>query len=187
MDHLHLHRDGDRQGDAVAAEAAAAGNDARERDAGDPAGPDGNVRYDAPSVDEAPDADARETKIREHQIASLNIFDTLRANIGAMNGDAMRLAGWLQQSLEPLMSDGPLPLDQFAQAEPVLKALLRVFKQVDRFSEFELRARKTDQLPQATLRDLLSRTEIDWGSHKANISRSDTHCDSGGESDPIKM
>lgn len=146
-----------------------------------------NVRDTHPVEDGNGDHDPgdREAKIREYVMQSLRITDALRANVGLINSDLMSTAAALQQAVQAAMVGGPLSLEQLAEIEPALNILLRVVRQVDRFAQLEMRARKSEGGPcLAAVSTPVQLPNVDWDALKARHSGFDTQSLPGGQQEP---
>jgi hypothetical protein len=101
----------------------------------------------ASSVPAAPDADlqasiheARLSRLLDYQARSLSKPDPLEANLGSINSGLMRMAVWLDEAVAQALASGPPHVERLAHVSQAIETLLRVTRQVDRFTQIELRA-----------------------------------------------
>ena len=74
--------------------------------------------------------DARLSRILDYQASSLGKDDALQANLGSVNAGLMRIALWLEESIEQTMEIGQPNVERLA---PVLRAVdshLRLTRQI---------------------------------------------------------
>ncbi len=94
-----------------------------------------------PEVAEAASShDARLSRVLDYQACSLAKDNPLEANLGSINSGLMRVALWLDETIEEAMESGPLNVERLARILPAIDTHLRVTRQVDRFAQIELRA-----------------------------------------------
>ena len=84
--------------------------------------------------------DARLSRVLDYQTSSLQKEDALEANLGSINSGLMRVALWLDETIEQAMGSGPPNVERLARILPTIDTHLRVTRQVDRFAQIELRA-----------------------------------------------
>lgn len=84
--------------------------------------------------------DARLSRVLDYQASSLQKDDPLEANLGSINSGLMRVALWLDESIEQAMESGPPNVERLSRVLPAIDTHLRVTRQVDRFANIELRA-----------------------------------------------
>lgn len=84
--------------------------------------------------------DARLSRVLDHQANSLEKDDPLEANLGSINSGLMRVALWLDETIEQAMESGPPNVERLSRILPAIDTHLRVTRQVDRFAQIELRA-----------------------------------------------
>jgi len=84
--------------------------------------------------------EARLSRVRDYQAASLENENALEANLGSINGGLMRIALWLDETIERALESGPRTVERIQEVMPAIDAHLRVTRQVDRFAQVELRA-----------------------------------------------
>lgn len=84
--------------------------------------------------------DARLSRVLDYQVSSLAKHDPLEANLGSINSGLMRVALWLDETIEEAMESGPPNVERLARILPAIDTHLRVTRQVDRFAQIELRA-----------------------------------------------
>ena len=84
--------------------------------------------------------DARLSRVLDYQASSLEKEDALEANLGSLNSGLMRVALWLDETIEQAMDSGPPNIDRLQRILPAIDTHLRVTRQVDRFAQIELRA-----------------------------------------------
>ena len=84
--------------------------------------------------------DARLSRVLDYQASSLQKDDPLEANLGSINSGLMRLALWLDETIEQAMESGPPNVERLSRILPAIDTHLRVTRQVDRFANIELRA-----------------------------------------------
>ncbi len=93
--------------------------------------------------------DTHEVRVRrvlDYQANSLGKEDALEANLGSINSGLMRVALWLDETIEQAMESGPRTVERLQGLLPAIDTHLRVTRQVDRFAQTELRvaeSRKT--------------------------------------------
>lgn len=83
---------------------------------------------------------ARMSRVLDYQLSSLQKDDPLEANLGSINSGLMRVALWLDESIEHSMEIGPRNVERLSRILPAIEAHLRVTRQVDRYAQLELRA-----------------------------------------------
>ena len=84
--------------------------------------------------------DARLSRVLDYQVSALEKDDPLEANLGSINSGLMRVALWLDETIEQAMASGPPNVERLSRILPATDTLLRVARQVDRFANIELRA-----------------------------------------------
>jgi hypothetical protein len=84
-------------------------------------------------------ADSRTRRIMEYLRASLDQQDALRANLCAANADLMMIAYKLAAAIKSAMAGASPSLEAYEDLVPAIGNLLRIHKQVDRFSALETR------------------------------------------------
>jgi hypothetical protein len=84
--------------------------------------------------------DARLSRVLDYQASSLQKDDPLEASLGSINSGLMRVALWLDETIEQAMVSGPPNVERLARILPAIDTHLRVTRQVDRFANIELRA-----------------------------------------------
>ncbi len=84
--------------------------------------------------------DARLSRVLDYQASSLQKDDPLEANLGSINSGLMRVALWLDKTIERAMESGPPNVERLSHILPAIDTHLRVTRQVDRFANIELRA-----------------------------------------------
>lgn len=84
--------------------------------------------------------DARLSRVLDYQASSLEKDDPLAANLGSINSGLMRIALWIDQTIEQTMESGPPSVERLNQLLPAIETQLRLTRQVDRFAHIELRA-----------------------------------------------
>lgn len=111
--------------------------------------------------------DARLSRVLDYQASSLQKDDPLEANLGSINSGLMRVALWLDETIEQAMESGPPNVERLSRILPAIDTHLRVTRQVDRFAQIELRAvearkpKPTDDVRAALCLDATSTTGID--------------------------
>ena len=111
--------------------------------------------------------DARLSRVLDYQASSLQKDDPLEANLGSINSGLMRVALWLDETIEQAMESGPPNVERLSRILPAIDTHLRVTRQVDRFAQIELRAvearkpKPTDDVRAALCLDAPSSTGID--------------------------
>ena len=96
--------------------------------------------------------DNRVKRIADYLESSLRKPDALQATIGAVNSDLMLIGHRLNQAVQHAMDTSPTALNEFGKLMPAVESLLKVYKQVDRFTQLEVRMTKADRTL-ANLRD----------------------------------
>ena len=94
--------------------------------------------------------DARLSRVLDYQASSLEKEDALEANLGSINSGLMRVALWLDETIEQAMGSGPPNVDSLQRILPAIDTHLRVTRQVDRFAQIELRAAEARSNPTPT-------------------------------------
>ena len=84
--------------------------------------------------------EARLSRVLDYQASSLGKEDPLEANLGSINSGLMRVALWLDETIEQAMESGPRTVERLQRILPAIDTHLRVTRQVDRFAQIELRA-----------------------------------------------
>lgn len=84
--------------------------------------------------------DARLSRVLDYLAHSLAKHDPLEANLGSINSGLMRMALWLDESVEQAMASGPPDVERLSRVLPAIDTHLRVTRQVDRFTQIVLRA-----------------------------------------------
>ena len=93
--------------------------------------------------------DARLSRVFDYQAFSLEKEDALEAKLGSINSGLMRIALWLDETIEQAMGSGPPNVELFQRISPAIETHLRVTRQVNRFAQIELRAAEARK-PKAT-------------------------------------
>lgn len=93
---------------------------------------------------EAP-ADSRIRRIMDYLQVSLEREDALQANLNAANADLMMIGYRLASAIKANMASSPASLDSYVEFMPALNNLLRLNKQVDRFSTLDDRLSKAKE------------------------------------------
>lgn len=83
--------------------------------------------------------DVRVRRIQEYLKHALGHTDALEANVGAVNADLMRISHRLAQAIHEAIDAGPSSLEDFEGIIPAVDNLLRLDKQIDRFTALEQR------------------------------------------------
>lgn len=102
----------------------------------------------APSASHQSRADTQEarlSRVLDYQTASLAKRDPLAANLGSINSGLMRVALWLDETIEQAIGSGPRTVERLQKILPAIDTHLRVTRQVDRFAQIELRAAESRQ------------------------------------------
>jgi hypothetical protein len=99
-------------------------------------------RMGASVVREEP-TDARLGRIIEYLQSSLDKQDALQANLNAANADLMAIAYKLAAAIKTAMATGPASLEAYEELGPAISSLLRIHKQVERFSQLDKRLTST--------------------------------------------
>ena len=87
--------------------------------------------------------DTHEVRVRrvlDYQANSLGKEDALEANLGSINSGLMRVALWLDETIEQAIESGPRTVERLQGLLPAIDTHLRVTRQIDRFAQTELRA-----------------------------------------------
>ena len=84
--------------------------------------------------------EARLSRVRDYQATSLAKADALEANLGSINSGLMRVALWLDETIEQTLECGPRSIERLKGLLPAIDTHLRVARQVDRFAHIEIRA-----------------------------------------------
>ena len=108
---------------------------------------------------------ARLSRALDYQLGALGKEDPLAANLGSMNGGLMRMAVWLDETLLQSMESGPPNLERAQRLLPAIETLLRLMRQVDRFSQLELRTAESRQpkAPNGLNEKLCQETSVEAG------------------------
>ncbi len=91
--------------------------------------------------------DDREQRILDCLECSLRQPGALQATIGAVNSDLMLIGYRLNQAVQTAMNTTPAALNEYSKLMPAVESLLKVYRQVDRFSQLEVRLTKAAQTP----------------------------------------
>jgi hypothetical protein len=84
-------------------------------------------------------ADPRLRRIAEYLAGSLAKQDSLQANLGAGNADLMMIAYKLAAVIKDSMHTTPASLDAYMEWERAISDLLRIHRQIDRYSVLDNR------------------------------------------------
>lgn len=93
----------------------------------------------APAQTEVAAADPRLERIAEQLAEALRNPDLLRGIAMASACDLMKLAWQLNKAIDQELANGPGSLDDFAELSPALDTFLRMMKQIERFSQLDMR------------------------------------------------
>lgn len=93
----------------------------------------------APAQTDAAAADPRLQRIAEQLAEALRSPDLLRGITMASSCDIMELSWQLKKAIDAELADGPGSLDHFAELSPALDTLLRMTKQIERFTQLDMR------------------------------------------------
>jgi hypothetical protein len=93
--------------------------------------------------------DLRTQKILEHLNNSLAKSDAFQATLGAANCDFLLLGYRLKQAIDEELEPGPAALADFEDMMPAIEMLLKMMKQVERYSKLEIKLAelKVDRSP----------------------------------------
>ncbi|WP_437191594.1 hypothetical protein [Planctomicrobium sp. SH527] len=86
--------------------------------------------------------EARLSRVLDYQASSLEKKDPLEANLGSINSGLMRVALWLDETIERAMQSDSPNVERLSGILPVIETHLRVTRQVDRFAQIEVRAQE---------------------------------------------
>jgi hypothetical protein len=111
-----------------------------EADVVDPAAK-GNAQTEGMTNPEASekDPDARVRRIMDYLQSALDKQDALQANLSAANADLMMIGYKLATAIKAAMATAPASLEAYEELVPAIGNLLRIHKQVDRFSALDSR------------------------------------------------
>jgi len=84
--------------------------------------------------------DVRLSRVLDYQASSLDKEDPLEANLGSINSGLMRIALWLDETIEQTVRSGAPNAERLTRILPAIDTHLRLTRQVDRFAQLELRA-----------------------------------------------
>ena len=96
---------------------------------------DGPASLTAVSVHEA-----RLSRLHDYLTNSLEKKDALEANVGSVNSGLIRVAIWLDETIEQAIESGPCSIERIESVSPAIDTQLRVARQVDRFAQIEIRS-----------------------------------------------
>ena len=91
-------------------------------------------------IDAAHNHESRLSRVADYQAKSLAREDDLEANLGSINSGLMRVALWLDETIDQVLESGPRSVERLTRMLPAIDAHLRVARQVDRFAQLEIRA-----------------------------------------------
>lgn len=101
----------------------------------------GIAKADAPAnLTAVSDHEARLGRLHDYLAKSLKKKDALEANLGSINSGLMRVAVWLDETIEQAIESGPPSIERIESLLPAIDTQLRVARQVDRFAQIEIRA-----------------------------------------------
>ena len=113
---------------------------------------DAHVSQEYPSMDPANaaavmasaavGADLRMEKILEYLGNSLAVPNAMQASLGAVNADLLVLSYRLTRAIDEQLEPGPAGLAAFGDVMPAIEVLLKLSKQVDRYSNLDLKLQK---------------------------------------------
>ena len=86
-------------------------------------------------------------RIADYLECSLRKPDAIRATIGAINSDLMLIGYRLNRAVHTAMETTPEALNEYGKLMPAVESLLKVYKQIDRFTQLEVRLTKAEQAP----------------------------------------
>ena len=105
---------------------------------------DGRAQSDTPTdtptdtaADECPDLEMR--RIQDLLAESLALPNAFAANLGAQNSGLRKMAYRMQQAIEKALDQGPAELEEFEDVMPAIETLLKITKQVDRYSQLSMK------------------------------------------------
>ena len=102
--------------------------------------PEGDLQVKVTDPEIVDRHEARLSRVLEYQINTLTNEDSLGANLGSVNSGLMRVALWLDETIEQAMESGPRTIDQLQRMLPAVDTYLRVTRQIDRFAQLAVRA-----------------------------------------------
>jgi hypothetical protein len=79
------------------------------------------------------------SRVLDYQAHALAKPDPLQANLGSINSGLMRISLWLDESVAHALDGGPPDVERLSRVSQAIDTYLRVTRQVDRFSQLELR------------------------------------------------
>jgi hypothetical protein len=97
--------------------------------------PNPAVDAPAPPANETSSCDLRLQRLVDYMADALTKRNPLEANLGAVNGDLLLLEYRFRQGLDDLLNEAPNSLEELQAAMPGVEGLLRIVKQIDRFSQ----------------------------------------------------
>ena len=115
-------------------------NDIFERQAPDASVNDTNSESSAEVQASTPGHDVRRKRIADYEATGLAKPDPGDACLAAMKADLMGLAFVLVDAIKESLTEGPTKADGVRRCEPALSSYLKVTRQVDRFTQLEVRA-----------------------------------------------
>jgi len=93
----------------------------------------------------------RVQRIADYLESSLGKPDALQATIGAANSDLMLVGFRLNEAVQAALNSTPAALSEFGKLMPAVESLLKVYKQVDRFTQLEVRFSKAEKVKASVL------------------------------------
>jgi len=90
-------------------------------------------------------------RITDYLESSLGKPDALQATIGAANSDLMLVGFRLNEAVQAALNSRPAALSEFGKLMPAVESLLKVYKQVERFTQLEVRFGKAEKAKASVL------------------------------------
>jgi hypothetical protein len=103
--------------------------------------------------------DPRLRRINEYLQAALAKQDALQANLSAANADLMTISYKLVAVIKETMDAAPASLEAYEELGPAISDLLRIHKQIDRFSTLDNRLASTKALALSHASAVIERSE----------------------------
>jgi hypothetical protein len=106
-------------------------------------------------------AELREARVRDYQLAALEKDDPLEANLAALNGGLIEITGQIEALLRLSLDESASNPETLERLRPIFDTYYRGLRQIDRFSHFDQRRVESRQRAAANQRDPL-RDKSQW-------------------------
>lgn len=98
-----------------------------------------------PVPEDAGGLDRRSARIADYLAQALAEDNPLLANLGTVNCDLLQVQNFLRQAVEDAFAKVPRDLSEWEHLTPAIDQLVKIVKQIDRFTQLDIRIRSEEQ------------------------------------------